>query len=89
MQFFSFGIGGIVFACNKAIEKIMALLIPHDKDPPWVNSKTKKIIHQQNNLYKNYCKNNDSNKAHGHVEISIRMLKICAYRPICLLLVYW
>ena len=42
----------------------MANLIPHetiicnDIDPPWINNRIKKLIHNRNNLYKDYRKNN-------------------------------
>ena len=31
-----------------------------DRDPPWINNRTKIIIHKQNFHYKNYRKNNDT-----------------------------
>ena len=44
----------------------MANFIPHetiicdDRDPPWINKRIKKIIYEQNILYKDYCKSNDT-----------------------------
>ena len=40
--------------------------IPHetiicdDRGPPWINNRIKKIIYEQNSLYKDCCKNNDT-----------------------------
>ena len=48
------------------IKNIMANFIPHetiicdDRDPPWINNRTKILIYKRNSLYKDYCKNNDT-----------------------------
>ena len=39
--------------------------IPHetitcdDRDPSWINNRIKKLIHERNSLYNDYCKNDD------------------------------
>ena len=44
----------------------MANFFPHetiicdDRDPPWINSRIKKLIYERNSLYKDYRKNNDT-----------------------------
>ena len=34
-----------------------------DRDPPWINSQVKHLIHKKNVIYKNHFKNNKSNQS--------------------------
>ena len=51
---------------NNTILNIISNFIPHetiicdDRDPPWINSKIKKVIHEKNKEHKKYI-NNKSN----------------------------
>ena len=50
----------MVSVCNTTIKNIVANFICDDRDPPWINKKTKKLIHKQNSLCKDYRKINDT-----------------------------
>ena len=51
---------------DTTIKNIMANFIPtetiicDDRDSPWINNRIKKLIHERNNLYKDYRKNNET-----------------------------
>ena len=63
--FFSLNINEMVSVFNATTKNIMTNFIPHetiiydDRDPPWINNRIKKLIHERNNLYKVYRINND------------------------------
>ena len=63
---FNVDINEMLSVCNTTIKNIMANFIPHetiicdDRDPPWINNRIKKLICEQNSLYKDYRKNNDT-----------------------------
>ena len=44
------------------IENLILLetIICDDRDLPWMNKKKKKTVHEQNSLYKDYHKNNNT-----------------------------
>ena len=64
--FFSLDINKMLSVCNTTIKNIMVNFIPHetiicdDRDPPWINNAIKKLIYEQNSLYKDYHKHNDT-----------------------------
>ena len=63
--FFNLNINEMVSVFNTTV-KNMANFIPHetiicdDRNPPWINSRTKKIIYERNSLCKVYRVNNDT-----------------------------
>ena len=65
--FFNLDINEMVFVCNTTIKNITInnfiphkTIICHDRDPPWINNRIKKLIYKRNSLYKDYRKNNDT-----------------------------
>ena len=54
---------------NKTIKNLLSNFMPHetitfdDRDPPWINSQVKHLIHKKNVIYKNHFKNNKSNQS--------------------------
>ena len=56
----------MVSVCNTTIKNIMPNVILHeaincdDRYPPWINNRIKKLIYERNSLYKDYCKNENT-----------------------------
>ena len=55
-----------ISVCNTTIKNMMPNFTPHetiicdDRDLPWINNRIKTLIYERNSLYKDYCKNNDT-----------------------------
>ena len=68
-SFANLDINDKVYIINKTIENILSNFIPHetitfdDRDPPWINSQVKQLTDEKNAIYKNYLKNNKSNRS--------------------------
>ena len=73
---------------NDTILNIISNFIPHetiicdDRDPPWINSKIKKVIHEKNKEHKKYINNKSNflllqniNNLQAHIKTLIDVLK--------------
>ena len=64
--FFNLNMNEMVSVCNTTIKNIMPNVILHetincdDRYPPWINNRIKKLIYERNSLYKDYCKNDNT-----------------------------
>ena len=50
----------MVSVCDTTIKYIMANFICDNRDPQWINKRTKKLIHKRNSLCRDYRKINDT-----------------------------
>ena len=61
-------VNGMVHLFDRTIKNILHNLIPHeaiicdDRDPPWINSSIRRLIHDKNEIYKLFKRSNNNNQ---------------------------
>ena len=61
-------VNGMVHLFDRTIKNILRNLIPHeaiicdDRDPPWINSSIRRLIHDKNEIYTRFKRSNNNNQ---------------------------
>ena len=76
-------VNGMVHLFDRTIKNISRNLIPHeavicdDRDPPWINSSIRRLIHDKNETYKRFKRSNNNNQYFESFQSLQNLLGVC------------